>query len=482
MMLSKSSYMIGLQCPLYLWAKFNEPSLIPEVKAGVRHRFDEGYLVGALAKQYFGEGIDIPLDFNVNLEKTKQSIDKGQILFEPGFLVDNLFSRIDILKPVKDGWDLIEVKSSTKVKDEHYHDVSFQRFVCNKAGLKIKKCYLMYINKNFIKDGEIDLKKYFVLCDITEQVDEISKGIDDRISAMFTIIKGKKPSICIGGHCTMPYECPITDCWKGLSSENVFELYRGGRKCEKLFSSGITKIKDIPDEFKLTDKQEIQRDCAKTGKPHIHKEKLKHFLKIIFEPVSYLDFETFQMAVPIYDGTKPYQQIPFQFSLHVDDGKSVKHYSFLASGAIDPRLRFMEELEKALPSTGSIIVYSKSFEESRLNECASMLPQYKKWVSNVSSRIVDLLDVFRGFIYYHPLQHGSASIKFVLPALLGRDDYKQLDITNGGDATLAYLDMYHSKGMSEHDINKTRLALEKYCELDTQAMVLVLKELNKINE
>jgi|SRR3989338_678569 len=474
MMLSKSSYMLGLQCPLYLWAKFNKPSLIPGADASLQHRFDEGHIVGGLAKKYFGGGIDIPIDeFKLNIEKTQELVKGKQVLFEPGFFVNDLFSRIDVLKPVEGGWDLIEVKSSTKIKPEHYQDVSFQRHVCSLAGIKIIKCHLMHINRDFVKDGEIDFKKFFRLVDITEEVDEAAEGIEDRIKAMFNVISGSKPSICVGGHCSSPYQCPIEECWKGLPPLNVFDLYRGGRKCEMLFTSGVAALKDIPLDFKLTVNQKIQAKCARTGKPHVDHVKLIKFLKQIKEPVSYLDFETFSFAVPVYEGTKPYQQIPFQFSLHVGS----EHHSFLAQGSIDPRPRFIEELKKVLPSEGSVLVYSQTFEQGRLEECSELMPVYKEWVSSVVLRMVDLLDVFRGFIYYHPNQKGSASIKFVLPAILGRDDYKKLEINNGGAASLAYIDMYFAKGMSDKDITKNRTNLEKYCELDTKAMVDVLEEL-----
>jgi len=285
---------------------------------------------------------------------------------------------------------------------------------------------------------------------------------------MFKIIAIKEcPEVNISKQCATPYECAIhDDCWDFLPKNSVFDLYRGGKKSFDLFDNGCESIKEIPDDFKLNDKQEIQKECEKTGKPYINKEGIKSFLDTLEEPLYYLDFETLSTAVPIYDGTKPHQQIPFQFSLHVNG----KHISFLASGKDDPREEFIKKLKESLGETGSIIVYNQAFEIGRLRELAEMFPDYKNWVESVIGRVVDLLIPFRGFHYYHPSQCGSASIKKVLPAVTGKS-YDGMEINNGSDAALAYFKL---------DDEKTREALEKYCCLDTEGMIWILDELKEI--
>jgi len=479
-LLTKSKYMIGLQCPQYLWIALNAKDQIPEPDAATQHAFDQGNKIGELATKWFPEGIDLSKEgFKPNLEKTKEAITTRKPIFEAGFLKENLFSRIDILNPVNNEWDIIEVKSSTKVKEEHYHDVSFQKLCAEKAGLKIRKCFLMHINNEYVKEGEINPKQLLIQEDITEEVIKASNGIEERISTMFkTIALKEMPDITIGKHCLKPYECPITqDCWKFLPKENIFKLYRGGDKAWKLFEEGIYKIEDIPDEFKLTDKQQLQRDCAKTGKTHIQKEAIKHFLSSLKYPLYYLDFETINPAIPLFDGTKPYQQIPFQYSLHVvqEDGKR-EHFGFLAEGTDDPRDKFAKELKKVLGDNGDIIVYNQSFEISRLKEIAEAFPSFNDWVQNVLTRIVDLLVPFRNFSYYNPQQEGSASIKKVLPAVTGKG-YSELEINNGASASMEYERVTYGEAS---DREKVRANLIKYCTLDTEGMVWIVEELGKL--
>ncbi|MDP4012910.1 MAG: DUF2779 domain-containing protein, partial [Candidatus Nanoarchaeia archaeon] len=240
---------------------------------------------------------------------------------------------------------------------------------------------------------------------------------------------------------------------------------------------GVYSLKDIPEDFKLTEKQEIQRECAVKNKPFVHKEKLKHFLKTLKYPLSFLDFETFSTAVPKFDGLKPYSQVCFQYSLHLIDkeGSEAKHFEFLYSGDSDPREEFIKKLKEDLKDSGSVIVYNESFEISRLKELALSFPSYKEWVEGVISRIVDLWVVFRGFIYYHPDQEGSASIKKVLPALTGKG-YTDMDIAEGNTASVEFIRMAYGD-CSEIERVKIRDGLLRYCCLDTLAEVMILEKL-----
>ncbi len=482
-LLTKSKYLVGLQCSKYLWVMLNEPDRIPKPDASTQHRFDEGHLIGELAKKLFPDGIDIPADdFKDNLRQTEELLKKRKPLFEAGFMVDNIFSRIDVLKPVSnDEWDIIEVKSSTSVKPVNIHDVSFQKYCCEKYGLKIRNCFLMHINNEYIRQSEIAPEGLLTPIDITVEVDEVTNGIKKRIDNMYKIIVSEKcPDVTIGNQCNSPYECPLIECWDFLPETNVFDLYGSKKKSFELFEQGIYSFKDIPDDFILNGKQKIQKDCEISGKPHIDKTAIKQFLNTLQYPLYYMDFETFSTAIPPFDGTRPYQQIPFQYSLHVveKENAAAKHYSFLADGTDDPRTEFLSSLKKVMGNSGSIVVYNQGFEKGVLRALANVFPEYNEWVEDLNDRIIDLLAPFRSFHYYDARQKGSASIKNVLPVLTGTS-YDHLDISDGMDASFAFLDVTSNNVPDEERI-KIRKDLEKYCALDTEGMIRIVEKLKEL--
>ena len=500
-LLSKSKYLIGLQCPRYLWTAIHNKEQIPEPEESTELKFEQGYLVQEYAHQWFPDGINIDTeDFNKNLEQSKELLKKRKPLFEPAFKVElkegHIYSRADVLVPVGKAWDIIEIKSSTKLKPENIRDISFQKYVYEQAGLKIRKCFLMSVNGDYIKEGKTDSKKLMKVEEVTDKVDKEIIGIEQRIKNLFKIINAKKyPEVSIGYHCKKPYECPLTSCWDFIPSENVFELYYGGKKSFELFEKDIKLLKDVPTEFKLTrEQQKIQIECAKTGKPHINKEKIKEFLDKLVYPLYYLDFETISTAVPVFNGSHPYQQIPFQYSLHVVEKKGAepKHISFLAKGDDDPRHEFIKSLKENLGDKGSIVVYNESFEKSVFKKLEMIYPKENKWIELILERIIDLLIPFRNFDYYNPKQNGSASIKKVLPALVGKidgkKDYKEMEIGKGDVASLAFLkialgnqrDYSNWKKVSKEEQEIVRNLLEEYCELDTLAEVKMVEELEKL--
>lgn len=480
-LLSKSKYLNGLQCPKYLWTLFHEPEKVPGPDSATQYIFDQGHLVGELAKQLFPDGIDVPDEsFKDNLQKTGEFIKQRVSLLEAGIQASELYARADILNPTgEDEWDIIEVKSSTSVKDVNIEDVSFQKFCYERAGLKIGKCFLMHINNEYVKDGDIAPEQLFIAEDISDQVEEASAGIQDRIDDMLDVISAKQcPDTIIGKHCRNPYDCPLHEaCWNFLPENSIFDLYRGGKKSIELFESGVLAIKDIPDDYALTSIQQIQKECEINSEPYIDKDEIRNFLGTLDYPLYYLDFETFSPAVPMFDGTKPYQKIPFQFSVHIVErqGTKPRHYSFLAEGTEDPRPKLLSQLNRVLGEQGSIVVYNQAFEKGVLKELAEAFPEYRSWVEDVLARIVDLIVPFRRFHYYNPMQQGSASIKKVLPALTGKG-YDELDISDGEDASIAFLDVTYGD-VPDEVRDKVRQGLEKYCGLDTEGMVWIVDRL-----
>ncbi|MFH1376434.1 MAG: DUF2779 domain-containing protein [Candidatus Woesearchaeota archaeon] len=482
--LTKSKYILGLECPRHLWITFNQPEKIRKATLAEEFKFSEGDKVGQLAKTLFSDGIDLPVEnYSENLEKTKESMKKGKPLFEAGFAFENCFSRADILVPAGKEWDIIEVKSGTEVKDINVHDVSFQKYVYESSGLRIRKCFLMHLNKEYFRKGKLDAKKLLVQEDITSQVNAI-KGVKERIDEMFKIISLDKPSkagllidkmIKEGNH-----DCFTENCIDGLPENHVFCLYRGGKLACELFENGIMHIKDIPLHVKLNGKQNIQRECEIEKKIYTDIEGIKQFLATLKYPVYYLDFETFSTAIPMFDGLKCYSQVPFQFSLHIakKEGSKPEHHAFLYYGNGDSREEFALALKKMIGSKGTVLVYNQSFEIGRLKELAEFFPEHKKWIENVLKRIVDLLVPFREFRYYNPKQQGSASIKDVLPAITGKS-YKGMEIGDGGTASAEFFRVTYGD-CPDAEKKKVRDNLLRYCELDTMAEVLIVEKLKEL--
>ena len=482
-LLTKSKYLSGLQCPKLIWILFNEKDNIPEIDRITNYRFSQGKIVGELAKKAYPDGIDIPsIDFIQNIYLTESLLKGNKPLFEAGIQADDIYSRIDVLRPNGDGtFDIIEVKSSTQVKQENIEDVSFQRHCCERARLKIKKCYLMFLNNKYVRQKDLDISELFSIEDITDEVIKTSEGIQERIDGMLHTINSEDcPAVSTRNACDKPYECSlIEECWKFLSDDNVFTLYAKGKTSAKLFEMGIRHIKDIPEGFELNHRQEIQKVCGMTGDIHIQKEEIWQFLDGLKYPSYYLDFETFAPAVPKFTGSRPYQRIPFQFSLHVSQNDdNIEHKSFLADGTTDPRPAFLEQLKNALGTHGTIVVYNEVFEKGVLKELARDFPEYGGWVNEILPRIIDLLKPFRAFHYYNPVQNGSASIKDVLPAITN-EGYEGMKIDNGMDASISFEEITFGD-VSTGEKARVRSELEEYCKMDTFAEVRIVEELRKI--
>tara|TARA_Y100000034_G_C6902343_1_gene417635 strand:- start:1945 stop:3426 length:1482 start_codon:yes stop_codon:yes gene_type:complete len=489
--LTKSKYVSGVDCQALLWLLVNDPEKIPELNSEIKHRMEQGTVVGELAKKLYPEGINVSTDFKENLKQTKELLKKRKPLFEAGFLHNldegNIFARIDILFPVgKDEWDIIEVKSGTKVKNINLHDVSFQKYICEKEGLKIRNCFLCHINNEYVKKGEIDVKEFFSIEDISEKINE-DVYVGNKIKELFNVIKLKKcPKATPEEILEAEYSnVAIDEFYDSLPEENVFQLYNIRRKkaMQELYQRGIIKIKDIPSDFKLTDKQQIQRKQAGKRTHHVDNEKIKDFLESLMYPLYYLDFETFNSAIPLFDNSKPYQQIPFQFSLHVvkEKGFEPEHFSFLSEGKEDPREEFIKILKDNLGDKGSIVVYNERFEKGIIKECGEAFPDYEEWCSGIIERIVDLLHPFKNFHFYNPKQKGSASIKKVLPVFSQDVKYDDLVISSGIDASISYYKS-HFEDVPAKEKKTIRESLKKYCELDTYAEVILVEKLEGLKK
>ena len=482
--LSKSKYINGLQCLKLLWVSINDTTRLPAYDATTQHVFDQGHIIGELAQQLYPAGVKLETEnIGANLRETTASLKLRKPLFEAGFSGNRLYCRVDILNPsAGESWDIVEVKSTNDVKDEQLYDVAFQRHCCQLNGVKINRCHIMHLNREYVKQGDIDPRQLFVTEDVTDRLAEFSDGLETRIAEMLAVIDSDDcPDAAIGRHCNDPYSCLLQEeCWKHLPEHHVMTLYSGKKLGEDLMAQGVLDISNIPEDIKLNDKQQIQKDCVICDQPHIDTAEIKSFLKGLKYPLYFMDFETFATGVPIYDGTSPYQNIPFQFSLHVitKPGAMVEHYEFLSEGKDDPRPAFLVKLKQDIGPKGNILVYYAAFEKSRLKELAGAFPEYQEWVESINGRIVDLNVPFRDFSYYHPQQLGSSSLKHVLPALTNLS-YADLEIGEGTTASLKFMEAVFNN-IPDEEWQKIRTDLLTYCGQDTGGMIDILKKLREL--
>ena len=476
--LTKSLYMSGQQCLKLLW--YSSRNRLPELSLYDQNKMTQGKEFEKCVKALFAGVIDLgTLDHNENIKETRNLIHQGKTIFEASMAYKDLFFKSDILEPSADGWNLHEIKASVKIKDEHIPDLAFQKYICEKNGIDVKKCFIEYINKDYIKQGNIIPNELVLQEDVTEEVNQID-DIEENSEKYIEIMEQMEPpEVSISKKCNKPYECPLKDeCRGNLPEYHVLQL-TNWRKYWPLFEGGILSIKDIPkDEILSSNKDRVIKEAVDGNRIIINKDKIRNFLKELQYPLYYLDFETFDTAIPIFDQSRPYQKIPFQYSLHIqDENNKVKHFDFLARREKDPRPELLVRLGKEIGQTGSVIVFNKTFEIGVLKKLAEDFPEYESFIKNTINRIIDLAEPFKNFDYYNPIQKGSYSLKAVLPAITGKD-YSDLEISDGTDASMQYF--YSHIKADLKNIDEIRNNLLKYCGLDTEGMIWIIDELNRI--
>jgi hypothetical protein len=279
----------------------------------------------------------------------------------------------------------------------------------------------------------------------------------------------------IGPHCTDPVDCDfIGYCWKDVPNPSVFDVYFIGKKAHELYAKGIERIEDIPEDQPLDKRSTFHIEAYKAGETVINPQMIRGFLSRLSYPLYYLDFETFALPIPPYDGLSPYTKVPFQYSLHVQSGPGapVSHRGFLAEVGDDPRREFLEQLIVDTEGDGSIVVYYLPFERSVLSTLAETFPDHRGEIEERIERLVDLLEPFKKRAYWHPDMGGSNSLKNVLPVFAPELSYEQMDISNGEQAMVEFINLERENGPAE--VEATRDALWEYCKLDTLAMVRIL--------
>jgi hypothetical protein len=486
--LTKSAFLRGLQCVKALYLERFEPELAQPPDPEAKARMAAGQQVGKLAHELFPGGIscapDTPFKTSDALARTQQALDGGAaILYEPTFIIDDLQIRADILVRRERKWQLYEVKSGTSMKKHHLWDVAFQVFVLRQAGIELLGAWLTLLDSEYVRQGELDLGLLFT----HQAIDGLIQEYLDQIPAQIEMIQGALrsgaiPQVAIGAHCYDPVECPFHDvCWKDIPRLSVFDVYRlPWPKKEALFAMGVVKIEEIPEGYDLPQPSWFHVSAHKKGESIVERQPLRRFLKGLAYPLAFLDFETFMPAIPLYDQSRPYQQIPFQYSLHVIEapGTQASHIGFLAVAGPDPRAEFIESLLMSLPEVGDVLVYYLPFEGTRLMELARDFPARAEALNGIIERLKDLMIPFQKRWVYEPAMNGSLSIKAVLPALVPEMSYDTLEIRQGGEAMQAF-----ERLVSQPDDPQEasiRQALWDYCTQDTLAMVKILERLSQI--
>jgi len=497
MKLSKTNFLICLDCAKNAWLKIHKSEIYKKksLSSFELNIIDTGNQVDELARELFPNGILVESREDMELTK-KLMAEKTPVIYQPVFATEKFVTVSDVFVWNSDTnvYDLYEVKSSTvseedggRKTEDYLIDMAFQKNILNDLGVQIGTLNLIRLNKKYVRMGDIDLKQLFFIENFTDQVNEKLEEIKQKMDGAYELLSnGKEPL----GHCDCILKGKNSHCttsWYSNSDLPDYPVHAIARihqkKLTELVDSNIFSIHDIPEDFELSDNQRRQVNTAQSDKEYIDKNGILEFLETMKYPLAFLDYETYPSAIPKYNGYRPYQQIPFQFSLHViesPDGESI-HNDFIYTDQGRPDEHFSEALKKHLPQTGSVIVWNQKFEKGINKQISEHLLEQKDFMQEVNERIVDLMIPFFGktTMYDHPKFKGSASIKYVLPALVPTLSYKDMHIQEGGAAADTW-NRIVSGGYSEKDKNMKIQALKDYCHLDTLAMVEIWRVLKSV--
>ncbi|HQU32784.1 MAG TPA: DUF2779 domain-containing protein [Thermoanaerobaculaceae bacterium] len=417
--LSKSRFTSGLQCHKQLWWKVHEPDAPELVPTPAQQAvFDQGTRVGEVAQTYVPGGVLVDAPHNAfaqRLATTKRLLEQRvPAIYEASFDAGNVYAAVDILERDGDGCRLVEVKSSTKLKQEHIPDVAVQLHVLRSSGLDVARAELMHLNRACAYP---DLEDLFVREDVTAAAEALQPELPELIAGQLRMLAGGLPDVPIDEHCSKPYECPFMDrCWRNVPEHHVSTLYRAPHGGAALITLGFETIAELPPGG-LNAIQERQRLAVQTGRM-IVEPGLATALRVFEEPLAFLDFETVALAIPVWDGCHPYDQVPVQFSCHrpAPDG-TIAHHEWLADGPGDPRPELARALVAACRGARTVVAYNAHFEGGCIRMLADAVPELATDLLAIAERLADPLPVVRAYVY-HPDFHGSFSLKSVLPALV----------------------------------------------------------------
>lgn len=478
MNISKSDYVLGLKCPNALWFKKFRRDLQVDMNQAI---LDRGTEIGILAQSRFPDGTTItakPWEAAA-VQQTQSAICAGApYIYEATLATDTgEYCAADILRNNNDGtWDIIEVKSTTRPHDYHIIDASFQRYVFTRCGVKIKNCFILTLNPEYVRHGALDIDALFALHDVTEELQD-PDTVQAEVARIRAILAGPELGIAISKtKCNKFYECGYkAHCWHSVPKYSVFDAFRGAL-ADEIYAIYGANLADIPVAMRDQQMHPGDIEAFLDNMDVINPDILRDFTARLKWPLYFLDYESIMPAVPMFDNSRPYQQICFQFSLHMqrEPGGELEHYEYLHTDAgTDPRPGLIKRLIETTGDTGSVIVYNQGFEQGRNSEMARDFPEYADALRAINDRMVDLLMPFRNRGLYRPCQYGSASIKQTLPAFVPEMSYANLGIHNGTEASEQFLAFMTGK-QTPAQTAAMMTNLREYCGQDTMAMVRLL--------
>jgi hypothetical protein len=480
--------MLFMRHPAWLWLKKHAKHLLPPVDAAMQARFDEGRAFESYAEALYPNLVRLAFsDFGSYQSLpsvTKKTWQSGADVVAQGRYEDGGITCIaDIVSRDGAGYILTEIKSGTSAKPEHTFDLAFQRVVLEAAGFPITRCEVAHVNREYIRNGDIDPAQLVAITDITEAVDDQLENTRARIDQALSVAASN----------SMPDPAPERARLKSynewleirekldppLVPESIHRLpFINAKQASELIEAGITTIDAIDDPSILGKSTQRYLRARSQGARTIDLDALAQFLGEITYPVYYFDYETSQSLLPPWVGTRPYQQVPFQYSLHIqhEPGIQVEHREYLHRDASNPIPALLERLREDIGETGTVLVWYEPFEKSRNIEMAAAYPEYAPFLNNLNARVIDLMKPFSEDVINDPAFKGSASIKAVLPALLPELSYSDLDIQEGASAARLWKDVtLNNPDAPERD--KVYADLVAYCTRDTWAMVAIHEEL-----
>ena len=489
MILSKSEYMMFLRHPAWLWLKKHNKKILPKPDANLQAVFDTGNLFEDYAEELFPNAVELGFESYEEYlslpERTMKALSDGaETIFQGRFESNNITCIVDVLKRVEGNvFDLYEIKSNSSVKKEHFPDLAFQTLVIEGAGLEIRNIYVTHVNSEYRRSGEIEIEKLTKTEDVTNDVraktEETKLGIDKA----FAVIESSTMPNISPRHVKLGSLSDWMEIYEIIEGEispySINNLYKvNKRRIGELEDMGVKMIEDIPDDYDVPNSQIAQVAVTKSGERYFEKENIKEFLESLKYPLYFLDYETTSNVIPPFDGTKPYQQVPFQYSLHIlesPDGE-LTHKEYLHTDNSNPVEPLLKQLKEDVGGVGSVLVWCEGFEKPRNIEMGKMFPEYSGFLSDVNDRVVDLMVPFSKGWFVDKDFYGGASIKDVLPALVPSLSYKDLNVQEGSTASRLWKETF----IDEEDTgDRKKIAddLLKYCELDTLAMVEIWKVL-----
>lgn len=489
--MSKSEYMMFLKHPAWLWYKKHDKAKLPEVDANTQAMFDAGADFEAYAQQRFPEGEMLGFDnyqqYKSLPDRTRATLERGtETVFQARFEGEDLTCICDVVTRVDERTlDVYEVKSSTQVKDEHISDLGFQLLVLEKAGWSVRNLSVIHVNKYYIRKGDIDPYGLTRVEEVTPRVAAVRDSTQESIDQARSVVSRSEPPDISPRHASPLGFRDWLDIFKQLKGDlpetSIYNLFSpGSERIARLEDLGITDMADIPEDFDLTPKQRWQVTALKRGEPYRDDRKIAEFLSGLEYPLYFLDYETLSDLVPPFEGMRPYEQLPFQYSLHVlhaPEGEP-EHYEYLHTDATNPAPSVVERLRQDIGETGSVLVWSEQFEKSCNQLMGRLYPEGASFLENINDRVRDLMIPFAHGWFVDARFRGSASIKHVLSVLVPDLSYEELDIQEGGSAQRLWMDAV-LRGKEVDDIQKLFRQLSGYCLVDTLAMVRIYQRLRE---